>query len=223
MTFRWWERWGPAAGVLSVACFVVALLLFGSTPGSDDSDQKIVSYYADHAHQVRSIVGFFVLFAALLLFLAFLSLLRGRLVDAEGAPGRLSALAFAGGVASTMLLMAANALGAAPAVVVNETSKFTLDPDTYRLFNDLSYLFLISGVMTAIALVATTSFLVMRTRAVFPRWFAWFGYFAALTFVVAVFFFPFLILWLWILLASLLMLLWRPRAASGPSPAQPTP
>ena len=222
MAYRQWERWAPIAGVLAVVCFAVALIVYGGSPDSGATDQKITSYFADSSHQKQVIVGFFFLFAALLLLLVFLTGLRGRLVAAEGEGGRLSALAFGGGVASAVLLMAANATGAAPAIAVNDTGRFALDPNTYRLFNDLSYLLIISGVMTAIALVATTSYLALRTGAVFPRWFAWVGYYVALTFVVAVFFIPLLILWLWILIASLLMLLWRPSGA-GATDAAPSP
>lgn len=218
MTSTGWDRWSPLSGVLSVACFIVAILVYGNGPKNDD--EKIVAYFAKHSHQVQYFVGFFFLFASLLLLLVFLASLRGRLALAEGEPGRLTALAFAGGVASTVLLMASNVFLAAPAVTVNDTSKFKLDPNTYRLISDTGYGLFISGVMAAIALVATTSVLALRTR-VFPRWFAWLGFPAALTFVVAFAFIPVFILFGWVLVASALMLFWAPRAerAARPVPA----
>ena len=59
MTLSWWDRWGPLSGALAVATFIVAAIVFGKTPNTDDSDQKILSYYASHSHQVRAMAGFF--------------------------------------------------------------------------------------------------------------------------------------------------------------------
>jgi hypothetical protein len=220
MTLSWWERWGPLSGALSVVFFVVAAIVFGRSPDTNASDQKILSYYASHSHQVRGIVGFFLIFAALVLFLAFLGALRGRLEAAEGEPGRFTALAFAGGLMSTVLFMVADALSAAPAIATNDTNVFRLDPNTYRLLADLTYVFLVSAVMAAIVLVLPASIVALRTGAVFPRWFAWTGVPVAATFMVAIFFIPILIMGGWVLVASALMLLSTFRAA-GPARTAP--
>ena len=130
MTFRWLDRWGPLAGALGVMSFVIAILLYGNGP--KDDDQKIVAYFAKDAHQTKYLVAFYFFFAAFLLMLVFLTALRALLIEAEGEPGRLTALAFAGGVASAVLLLAANAFFAAPAITAKDSDKFKLDPNTYR-------------------------------------------------------------------------------------------
>jgi Domain of unknown function (DUF4386) len=210
MTFRWWDRWGPLAGALGVVCFVVAIVMYGNGP--KDDDQAIVAYFAKSSHQTKYLVAFYFFFAAFLLMLAFLTSLRALLVEAEGAPGRLTALAFAGGVASAVLLLAANAFFAAPAITAKDTSKFKLDPNTYRFINDTGYVFFVTGVMAAVLMVVATSVIALRT-GVFPRWFAWVGFVAALTFLVAFFFVPVFVLWGWILVASGYMLLSERRTA----------
>jgi hypothetical protein len=110
----WWSRWSPLAGALGVVCFIVAIAMYGTGPSSGDSDLRVISYFAKSTNQTKYLVAFYFFFAAFLLMLVFLASLRAVLVEAEGAPGRLTALAHAGGVASAVLLLAANAFLAAP-------------------------------------------------------------------------------------------------------------
>ncbi len=216
MAFRWWDRWGALSGVLSVILFLVFLIVFAGGP--DDNDAKIVAYYAKDSNQTKQIVGFLFFFACLLLLLLFLAYLRGVLIRAEGEPGRLTALAYGGGVTTTVLLMVANALFVGTAITADDAgSKFKLDPNSYRLLNDTGYAVFISGVMSAIVLVAATSVLALRT-GVFPRWFGWVGIAAAVTFVVAFAFIPVFVFFGWILVASGLLVWWLPRARSTAAP-----
>src|SRR5262249_15216695 len=91
------ERWAPLAGLISVACSLVGVMLVLNQPQTKDSDAKISAYFADHSHRVHAAVGFFVFLTGMLFLLAFLGSLRERLLEAEGQPGRLSALAFGAG------------------------------------------------------------------------------------------------------------------------------
>jgi hypothetical protein len=204
MSFGWLNRWGPLAGALGVVCFVVAIAMYGNGPSDDNA--KIVAYFAKSSNQTKFIVAFYFFFAAFLLMLVFLASLRAVLVEAEGPPGRLTALAYAGGVASAVLLLAANAFFAAPAITARDSDKFILNPNTYRFFNDTGYVFFVSGVMAAVLMVVATSLVALRT-GVFPRWFAWIGFLVAVTLLVAFFFVPVFILWGWILVVSGYMLL----------------
>ena len=217
MTFRWWDRWGPLAGALGVICFIVAIVMYGTGPG--DNDTEIVDYFSKGSNQTKYIVAFYFFLAAFFLMLAFLTSLRAVLIEAEGAPGRLTALAFAGGVASAVLLLAANAFFAAPAITARDTDKFQLDPNTYRFINDTGYVFFVTGVMAAVLMVFATSVIALRT-GVFPRWFAWIGLPVAVTFLLAFFFVPIFVLWGWILVASGLMLL---SVRRGPRPITRAP
>ena len=213
----WWNRWGPLAGALGVVCFIVAIVMYGNGP--HDNDREIVDYFAKSSNQTKYIVAFYFFFAAFLLMLVFLSSLRAVLVEAEGAPGRLTALAYAGGVASAVLLLAANAFFAAPAITARDSKTFVLDPNTYRFVNDTGYVFFVTGVMAAVLMVAGTSLVALRT-GVFPRWFAWIGFLVAVTLVVAFFFVPVFILWGWILVTSAYMLL---SARQAPRPLTRAP
>ena len=157
MTFRMWERWGPSAGVLAVVCWIVTFIVGTNGPDTNSSDAKISAYYTSHSHQIRDIVGFFIFLAGILFLLGFLAALRSRLVVAEGTPGRLTALAFGSGVASAILFVIAFAMFTAAAFTANDTGKFHLDPNTFRLVNDLGYVVWVGAVIVAALLVWATS------------------------------------------------------------------
>jgi hypothetical protein len=217
-----WERWSPLAGVLAVAGMVVAFAIAGNSPGSNDSDAKITSYYASHSHQVRQLVALFVFLAGILFLLAFFATLRARLVAAESGHGRLGALAFGAGVASAVLWFSSVCFFVAPAITVNDTKKFSLDPNTFRILNDLGYELWVGAVVVGAIVVWATSAVALRT-ALLPRWFAWLGILVGVILLFAIFFVPAFVYWGWILIAAGL-LAWRPPVAPVPAPTvSPTP
>ena len=218
MTFRWWDRWGPLAGILSVAFMLAAFLVASNTPSSDDSDAKIATYFDKHSHQVSQIVGVFLFLAGILLLLAFFSALRSRLVAAEGEPGRLAALALGAGVANAVFWMTAIALFVGPGLTANDSSKFRLDPNTYRLLNDTGYVFFVAAVAAGALVVWATSAVALRS-GLLPRWFGWVGVAVGVLNLVGFFFIPTFIYWLWIIVTAAL-LVWRrrePTPTAGPA------
>jgi magnesium-transporting ATPase (P-type) len=212
MTFDW-ERFSPLAGMLAVVGMVVAFGLGSGTPSSDESDGKITSYYASNSHQTRSVVAWLLFTAAILVLLFFFATLRARLVSAERTTAKLSALAFGSGVASAVLWAASVFFFTGPGLAANDTSKFKLDPNTYRLFNDTGYAFWVGAVMVGALVVWATSAVALRT-GLLPRWFAWLGVLVGIIQLFAVFFVPAFVYWGWILVASVL-LTWRPAPASA--------
>jgi hypothetical protein len=217
MTFRMWERWGPLAGVLAVVCWIVTFIVGTNGPDTNSSDAKISAYYTSHSHQIRDIVGFFIFLAGILFLLGFLAALRSRLVVAEGTPGRLTALAFGSGVASAILFVIAFAMFTAAAFTANDTGKFRLEPNTFRLVNDLGYVVWVGAVIVAALLVWATSAIALRS-GLLPKWFAWLGVVAGILQLLAVFFIPVFIFWGWILITSLLLFF---RSATARTPAVP--
>ncbi len=218
MTFAKWERWGPLTGLLAIACWIVAFIVGTSSPDTNASDAKIGGYYTSHSHQIHDIVAFLIFLAGILLLLGFLAALRSRLVDADRVPGRLTTLAFGSGVASAVLFLLAIALFTSPAFTANDTGKFRLDPNTYRLVNDLGYTVWVGAVVVAALLVWATSAVALRS-GLLPKWFAWLGVLAGILQLFAVFFIPAFIYWGWIVITSLPLFF---RSAAGRTPAAPT-
>jgi hypothetical protein len=216
MRFPTWDRWGPLTGVLAIVCWVVVLILVGNTPDTKDSNEKIQAYYASHSHQVREIVVYFVFLAGLLLLLGFLASLRSRLADAEGAPGRLTGLAYGAGLVSAAFWFISVSMFTAPAFAANDTGAFHLDGDTFRILNDLGYEIWVGAVIVAAVLVWATSAVALRS-GLLPTWFAWLAVVAGILQLLAIFFVPAFIFWGWVVLVSL-FLTFR-RAPERPSTA----
>lgn len=209
-----WDRMAPLAGVLSVVCSLVGVMVVLNQPQDSDSDAKIVAYFANHSHQVRGIVGFFVFLAGVVFLLAFLGALRERLVAAEGEPGRVGALAYGAGIASATLWVVSMLLASATSFATHESSSFHLDPNTYRLLADTGYFAWVSAVAVGSVVVWATSAVALRT-GVLPRWYARAGIVVGIVQLFGLFFFPFFIWWLWIIVTSILLVR-RP----SPAPAR---
>jgi len=206
-----WDRWAPLTGLLSVACSLIGVMLVLNQPQDKDSDAKIAAYFANHSHRVHGVVGFFVFLAGILLLLAFLAGLRDRLLAAEGQPGRLSALAFGGGIAGLPLWAVSMLLANAAGFAANESSAFRVDPNTFRMLADTAYFAWVAAAIISSVVVWATSAVALRT-SVLPRWHARFGILAGVVQLFGFFFFPFFVWWLWIIVTSILLI-------SRPSPA----
>jgi hypothetical protein len=215
-----WERWRPLTGLLAAVGMFIGTLFVLDQPQDSDSNAKIVSYFAQHSHRVEGIIGFFVFLAGILLLLAFLATLRDRLATAEGGHGRLAALAYGGGVASAAIWIVAMLLARATSFTVSETSKFHVDPNTYRLLGDTAYWGWISATALAALVVWGTSAVALSTT-VLPRWFGRLGVVTGVVQLFGIFFFPFFAWWIWLALASLL-LVQRPRTATAARAIAPT-
>ena len=136
MTRISWERLAATAGVAFVVLYVVAFTL-GIEVG--DSNREILDYYASSGHRAREIVAFFLIAGAALALLVFATALRSLIARAEEETAMLAALAWAGGIACGVLVLAGNAASRATAFTAMD-DKFRLDPNTRRLFEDTGYL-----------------------------------------------------------------------------------
>jgi hypothetical protein len=206
-------RWAALSGALFVAFWVVAFVVVGDTVESSDSDADIQAYFADSGHRTREFVALFFLLAASLLFIVFISVLRGRLAQGEGGAGGWTTAAFGAGLVSTALWTVAATLFFLPSLTIEGTSEFQLDPNTFRLFSDAGYVVWSSGTTLMSIAVLATSVLGLRA-AVLPRWLAWLGFPVALSLLVAFLLIPFIVLLAWLLIVSI-ALVWRREASEA--------
>jgi hypothetical protein len=210
-----WDRWGPIAGIVFVVLFVVGLSL-NNIPSADDSAAKIVNFYNDGGDRAQLIISSYLLWLAGLFFFWFLASLRARLLQVEGVPGRLTSIVFGGGLVFIAMLMVAAACFASVAGDITFGDEKFVGLDGARFLPELGYpILLIAGVFAAIAMIDAASVLIMRT-SVFPRWIAWFGFFAAVALLFAGFFLPLIVLPLWVIFVSVAML-------RGPTVAEAVP
>ncbi len=98
MRDRDWERLGAATGAASVLLFIIGFGIFPAPPDVDASAAEIHAYFVDEQGGIQA--SMVLLTAALFFFIWFLGSLRSALRSAEGGAGRVSSIAFAGGLVS---------------------------------------------------------------------------------------------------------------------------
>jgi hypothetical protein len=135
--------------------------------------------------------------------------LRERLADAEDSPARISQLAFGAGLLSVALSIIGIALFVGPAFTADDVKPSNVAPDTFRVLNDTGYIIWVSATMIGAITVWATAAIALRRRLL-PRWFAWVSLLVGLAQIFAVFFFPILLFWVWILVTSVLLTWSRP-------------
>ncbi len=205
-------RWAPISGVLFVALWIVAFFLFGDESG--ESDGEIVSFYADSGNRTRQVAAYFVVLAAGLAFIWFLSILRGRMADAEGKVGSTTALAFGAGLVASVFWTLAAIFWMAISFAADDSDVFVVDPNTTRVVDNMGYAIWISGTTVALLVVLATGLVGLRTGFL-PKWLAWVSFVVALTMIASFAFVPFLIFLGWMLVVSIL-LLWKPMTNDAP-------
>jgi hypothetical protein len=210
-----WDRWGPIAGIAFVILLFVGLTLaVNDLPNGDDSAAKITSFYNDSGDRAKVIIGSYLMVLGGVFFLWFLASLRVRLLAAEGVPGRLTSIAFGGGVVFVALVMASAAAFMTVAADITFGDEKFVSVDAARLLPELGYPLLAIGAMfAAIAMIDAASILIVRTR-VLPAWIGWFGFVAAILLLFSFMFLPMVALLLWVLFVSVAMLR-GPRVAEA--------
>lgn len=163
-----WERLGAATGIVFFALGAVASFLAPTGPKPSAPADEVAAFFLDNADSVRIQIFLFAL--ALAFFLWFLGSLRTFLGRAEGGLGRLSSVAFGGGVAGAGLLAATFASPIALASGLAETADpgvaaalFQVAHAGFDLVNFPFAVFLGAASMAAI-----------RSKAL-PEWLGWAG------------------------------------------------
>ena len=216
MTRISWERFAALAGVAFVILYVAA---FGLGIEVGDSDRKILAYYANSGHRTKEIVAFFLIAGAALALLVFATALRSLIAKAEQETAMLAAIAWTGGIASAVLVLAGDAVSRATAYTALD-DKFRLDPSTRRLFEDTGFLLFASAALAAILLVVAVSLAALR-YGILPRWLGWSGLPAAALLTLGIVFVGFLVLAAWVLTVSAALALRRSTITAAQAGAKP--
>lgn len=218
MTRISWERSAALAGLAFVVLYIAAFAL-GIEVGK--SDREILDYYADSSNRAKEVLAFFLIAAAALAFVVFAGALRSVIARAEQETAMLAELAWAGGIACAVLVLAGNAVSRATAFTAM-SDEFQLDPNTRRVVEDVGFLLFASGALAAILLVVAVSLATLRHRTL-PRWLGWAGFPAAALLTLAIAFVGFLVLAVWVLAVSAALAFGRPAATAAGTGATASP
>jgi hypothetical protein len=159
-----WERYAPLAGFVAVACWVVGLAL-DSIVNKEDGARLLLAYKL-HDNRIGGAGWLWLVGTAA--FVWFLGSLRVRLLAAEGPAGRLTSIAFAGGVGAAVCIALLPGGDMAAAF-----SKKHIDASSAVALHNMGSAFFLGAEFLLPLLLIAGALVALRTRAVLPRWFAW--------------------------------------------------
>jgi hypothetical protein len=193
-----WARYAPLSGVLAVALLVVATIVTGfDSVDSDDSTQKVIDFWTDNDGQ--QIAGAFIGALAAVPLLWFLGSLRSALRRAEGDTGRLSAIAYAGGIVLVAFAVVDSSLQFAVAESVGD-----VPPGVTQTLSVLYNDFFLGFPVGLGTLLLASSLAILRT-GVLPAWLGWVALLLGIVSLTPIGFFAFFVVLAWIAVVSVLL------------------
>jgi uncharacterized membrane protein SirB2 len=210
------ERWAPISGIVFVVLMVVGSMLVSNVPSPNAPQHQVVSYLTDGAQQMRNIIGAYLWVVGSLTFLVFLVRLRNDLRRAESGTGYLSNLAFGAGAAFAAAWTVAATTSVAVAYAIRLRGAPVTDTDLVRVLPPLGRLVLLLGGGFAGILVLLAASAVIIKTGVFARWLGWLGIVAAIVLAFDVVYRDISPFWVWVFIASIVMLTRRGATARTP-------
>jgi hypothetical protein len=209
------ERWAALGGVLYVVLFVIGTILqFSGAPNGDAAPSKVIAWYSDSGHRDRLHVGWVLIGLGLFSFLWFLAALRQALIRLVG-EGFLPTLATVGGAVYATLALAAAAVSDGIRTMNDDTYNHRVFPELVHAANDAAYVLHSTGGAGIGAMMIAASLAVVRTRAL-PVWVGWIGVVAGIIALASIAFFPWFVIALWLLAASIILFVaGSPRRAAA--------
>lgn len=211
---RWgWERLAALGGIVAVVLWIVSVVLQESSNLPDeDNPIAILVWFQEESNTI--LASSFLFMLGSVFFLIFVGALRARLVEAEGPGAFLTAIAFAAGVAVSILTMLVPGPGLAGALAESD-----LTPQAAQTLMIVDDAFFVGAELSA-ALFLLASGLVIFRYGPMPRWLAWVSFLFALWLLIPPIGWAGLLLGLplWTIVVALLM--WM-RRADEPVAARP--
>jgi hypothetical protein len=193
-------RLGAVAGIVFALLYLGALFGVLDLPEGADSDEAVQDAFGPD-NRTGIIVGVYMLAAAGLAFLVFLSALVRRLGAVDESPLR-GISGAAGVVFVAMLFGAAACWGVLAFATALDELPGPVDVPLARGLTQLGFvLLLIFGLVSAAALIGAASLLGWRSGAL-PRWLAILGFVVAPLLLLGPFYVPQLLLLIWVVAAS---------------------
>jgi hypothetical protein len=205
------ERFAPLTGIVAVVLFVVAAVISGETPSSDDSTREVVEFWTD---EEDSQIWSSVIAAWGTVFLVwFGGSVRAALRGAEVQPGRISAVAFAGFIMMAVGILAFCGIAFAAAETAGD-----VPPEVTQTFSVLNsdFFFILAG-GTALTLLAS-GIAIVRFGGL-PRWVGYVGLVLGIVALTPVGFFAFLASGIWFIIVSILLFLAQGEPVERSAPA----
>jgi hypothetical protein len=206
-----WERWATLSGVLAVVFWILGVILISAKVKGDKGPEILASY---HQHSDGVLAAGLLFSIGVIFFIWFLGSLRSHYLTAEGGTGRLTALAYGGGIAAAvigMLIPTADEVGA--------LNKDDIDASGAAVLHHFSDAFFVATEYTLAVFFFASAILVLR-YAVLPKWLGWFSILIGIVLLIGpigwaalIFAFP-----IWVLIVSVWLYLRTPAVAATTTP-----
>ena len=198
-------RWAALGGIVYVVLFIVGtILLFSGSPDGDASPAKVIDWYSDSGHRDRIAFGWIVPGLGVFFFLWFLSSLRRTVRRHEGEDGFLTALTTIGGAVYATLALAALAVNQGIRTMSDDTYRHQVFPGLIHAADDAGYVLHATGGAGAAAMMIGATLAAWRAGRV-PAWAGWVGVLAGVLAIFSIFFFPEILIALWLIVAGWLL------------------
>ncbi len=208
-----WSRFAPLNGVLFVVLLVASFSVGGSSPGTDDSGSKVISFYREHqnAQRASALLGAL----AVVFFLFFAGALREHLRGSNRASG-LATTGFGGAI---LIAVGGGAFSGFSFALADVPDK--LSPAAAQALNLLSNDFFFPFA-TGIAVFMIATGLAVTRWALLPRWLGWVALLIGVVAVTPAGFISFFALMAWVLVVAILMFIrgGRPLPPAGATSPQ---
>ena len=184
-------------GIVSVVLFVVGFIVF-PTPDDDTKVLQWTRFWRDSGHRVGAIIATYLMVLGLLAFVWFASGLRSRVGEGGGLVLTFASIFAAVGLVSVMLratIPGAKEFGDTP--LPGGVLAQQLDQASFAIL-------LVAGALSAGLFTVLASYAASRSGAL-PAWLCVVGYVVGALQVLAAFFFPFALFFLWVLVAAIVL------------------
>ena len=206
-----WERWAILSGALAVPFWIASVALISSKVKGSKGPEILANY---HKHSDGTLLAGLLWSIGILLFIWFLGSLRSRYLAAEGGAGRLTALAYGGGIAAAtiaMLIPVADEVGA--------LNKDEIDASGAVVLHNFSDAFFVAAEYILPVFFFASAILALRYAAL-PKWIGWFSVLIGIVLLIgpigwAAFIFATPI---WVLVVSIWLYMRTPAGAPATTP-----
>lgn len=197
-------RWSGLGGIVYVILFVVGTAVaHGGAVDTGGPPGKIIDYYQSGSHRDKVALGCFIGILGVFFFLWFLAALRQAVRRLAG-DGILGMLVTIGGSVYAALTLTAFAVDAGVKTMSDDTYHHTVYPGLIHAADDLWYVLHSFGGVGAAAMMIAASLACLAAPRI-PNWLAWLGVIAGVLAIISFFFFPWFVIAVWLVVASVLV------------------
>ncbi|HEX6702824.1 MAG TPA: hypothetical protein VF101_19005 [Gaiellaceae bacterium] len=210
-------RWAGLGGLLYVVLTIVGLfLILHDLPAGDAPPSKVIPYFQDSGHRTRIGIGWILIVVGVFFLFWFVAALR-ELVRAYAGDGLLATVATIGGAVYAALTLAAFSIEQGILTMTDDTYRHGVDPLLVHSANDVGYVLHSAGGAAIGAAIVAVSLAALGARAI-PAWLGWLSFVAGIVAVFSITFFPWIVIAVWLAIASVLVTRALGRLSAGVAP-----